>query len=68
MSKQAVDAVLNKAITDSDFKNKLLTNPQDAFVGYDLTENEKSDLSTLTASNFNKKIDEWKKGQWIPGG
>lgn len=63
MSTSQVIAVLERATEDLEYRELLFTNPEAALAGYDLTEEERSQLSELNEDNF----DEF-KGQWIPGG
>ena len=63
MTNSQVVEIFNRADSDSAFKNLLINNPNEAFVGYDLTQSEKEQLMSLTAENYDQL-----KGQWIPGG
>lgn len=63
MSTSQVIAVLERATEDEAYRNLLFTNPNEALKGYDLTREEKSQLSNLNEDNFDVF-----KGQWIPGG
>lgn len=44
MSQDAVNALIGKAATDSEFRKLLQTTPEKAFEGFDLTDEEKDAL------------------------
>lgn len=52
MSKETVSAILVKAITSKDYRDQLFTNPEAAFVGYDLTEEEMNALKKIDRATF----------------
>ena len=41
MSEKAIKEVIAKALTDDDFRKQLLSKPESALAGYDLTDEEK---------------------------
>ncbi len=41
MSEKAMKEVIAKALTDDDFRKQLLSTPESALAGYDLTDEEK---------------------------
>ncbi len=47
MSRQAVQAVINRAVTDSEFRQELFAKPHQALTEYDLTEAEVAALRTI---------------------
>ena len=47
MSYEAVQAVLERTVTDSKFRNRLFTNPDEALADYDLTADERGALRDL---------------------
>lgn len=52
MSLENTSLVIDHALQDDDFWNLLLTNPDAALAGYDLTEAEKALLSSLSSSPY----------------
>ena len=52
MSKEAVQAVIGKAVTDSKFREALFANPDKALAGYDLTEDEIAALKKIDAETM----------------
>jgi hypothetical protein len=52
MSQEAVVEIITKAVVDNDFRQRLITKPETALAGYDLTAQEKEDFSKLTPENF----------------
>jgi hypothetical protein len=52
MSKEAVQTVIGKAVTDSKFREALFANPEKALAGYDLTEDEKAGLKNIDAESM----------------
>ena len=49
MTQEALDAVLERALADGEFRALLGRDPQAALAGYDLTETERSAFQTGTA-------------------
>ncbi len=47
MSLEAVQQIIGRAITDAEFRQKLIDNARSACVGYDLTEDELDALEAL---------------------
>lgn len=61
MSQQAVQNLIGRAVMDAAFRNLLFSDPDKAFEGYDLTEEEKNVLRNLDAeevASFAGKLDE----------
>jgi hypothetical protein len=61
MSKQAVQEVIGKAVTDSEFRNALFANPDEALAGYELTDAEVASLKSIdseTMESFAGSLDE----------
>jgi hypothetical protein len=52
MSRGSVAQVIAKALVDAEFRNRLLTEPDTALSGYDLTEEERDSLSALREDAF----------------
>jgi hypothetical protein len=61
MSQQAVQNLIGRAVMDEAFRKLLFSDPDKAFEGYDLTEEEKKILRALDAdevASFAGKLDE----------
>lgn len=61
MSKEAVQAVIGKAVTDSKFRDALFANPGEVLGGYELTEAEVAALKSIdaeTMESFAGSLDE----------
>lgn len=52
MSLEAVQAVIGRAVTDAEFRQKLIDNAREACQGYDLTEEELAALEALDANSL----------------
>jgi hypothetical protein len=52
MSKEAVQAVIGKAVTESEFRELLFANPDEALEGYELTEEEMAALKAIDAETM----------------
>jgi len=52
MSKEAVQAVIGKAVTDSKFREQLFASPDEALSGYELTEAEIAALKTIDSEGM----------------
>ena len=52
MSREAVQVVIGKAVTDSKFREALFANPDKALAGYNLTEDEKAALKNIDAESM----------------
>jgi hypothetical protein len=52
MSKEAVQAVIGKAVTESEFRELLFANPDEALEGYELTEEEMGALKAIDAETM----------------
>ena len=52
MSLQAVQAVIVKAVEDSEFRNALFANPDETLAGYELTEAEAAALKSVDAETM----------------
>ena len=61
MGKDAVEAVIGKAVLDSQFREVLFANPEEALAEYDLTEEETTALRAIdfeTMESFAGTLDE----------
>jgi len=61
MSQKAVQSLIGRAVMDEAFRKLLFSDPDKAFEGYDLTEEEKKILRALDAeevASFAGKLDE----------
>ena len=54
MSEEAVHDIVGRAVADEAFRRQLTTDPGAALAGYDLTEGERSNLSSLDARSFDE--------------
>jgi hypothetical protein len=52
MSKQAVQAIIGKAVLDGDFRQALFADPTTALEGYDLTEQEVATLKGIDSETM----------------
>jgi len=52
MSKEAVQAIIGKAVSDDKFREALFANPDKALQGYDLTEDEVAGLKKIDAETM----------------
>jgi len=52
MSMEAVQAVIGRAVTDAEFRQKLIDNAREACKGYDLTDDEINSLEALDANSL----------------
>jgi hypothetical protein len=52
MSREAVEAIIGKAVLDSEFRKALFTSPDEALAGYDLTEQEMAGLKAIDAESI----------------
>ena len=52
MSKEALESVIGRAVTDSEFRQSLFANPDEALAGFDLTDQEIAGLKTLDAETL----------------
>ncbi len=66
MSKEAIQTVIGRAVTDSEFRVALFANPNEALAGYDLTEEEMAGLKELDAEtldsmagSLDERISKW---------
>jgi hypothetical protein len=71
MSETVVKEIIEKAIEDEKFRNKLFKNPKKALAGYELTDAERKMLEGLDENNFDQFAgglgDRTTKGVWRPG-
>jgi len=61
MSKEAVEAVVGKAILDAKFRQAMIADPEKALAGFDLTDTEKASLKSIdneTMSALANTLDE----------
>ncbi len=56
MSQDAVIDVIQKAVDDAGFRKILTSSPEEALAGYNLTEEERSGLSSLSAEAFDSFV------------
>jgi hypothetical protein len=49
MSKEAVEAIIGKAVLDTEFREALFANPDEVLAGYDLSEEEVAALKAIGA-------------------
>lgn len=54
MSKEALEKLFGKAVTDSNFRKELLSNPDKALAGYDLTEDEIKAIKAMDKDSMTK--------------
>lgn len=66
MSKEALESVIGRAVTDSEFRQALFANPDEALAGFDLTDKETAGLKTLDAEtldsmagSLDERISKW---------
>lgn len=52
MSKEAVEAVIGKAMVESDFRDALFANPDQALAAYDLSDEEAVMLKSIDAESM----------------
>jgi hypothetical protein len=52
MSQEAVMEVIQKAVDDEDFRKLLVSKPGEALTDFDLSDEERSNLSNITAEAF----------------
>lgn len=63
----AVEEIIRKAVDDAEFRASLLSNPEEALAGYELTSKERDILSTLDSDFFeaeglDERISRWGAG------
>jgi hypothetical protein len=61
MSKEAVQTIIGKAVTDSEFRKALFANPEEVLAGFELTEVEIAGLKAIdveTMDSFAGALDE----------
>ncbi|MGD2147743.1 MAG: Franean1_4349 family RiPP [Anaerolineae bacterium] len=61
MSKEAVQAVIGKAVMETEFRELLFANPEEALEGYELTDTEVAALKAIdaeTMESFAGELDE----------
>lgn len=52
MSKEAIEAIIGKAVVDRQFRAALFADPDQALAGYDLTEEEIAGLRAIDAESL----------------
>jgi hypothetical protein len=60
MSQDAVSQIIGRAVTDTEFRQLLFSNPEEALQGYDLNEDEIGALKNLKQEDledFSTKLD-----------
>lgn len=71
MSADAVQAVIGRAATDSSFRDTLISNPDEALQGYELTPEEMEALKNISEEHlkaFSESLDERISKGWATGG
>jgi hypothetical protein len=58
MSAETTTEIIRKAFADPEFRERLLTKPKEALIGYELTEEEREDLENLTPDIFDLELSE----------
>lgn len=61
MSREAVEAIIGKAVTNSEFRQSLFANPDEVLAGYELTEDEMAALKSIgveSLESFAGSLDE----------
>ena len=73
MSKETVREIITKAVSDTDFRALLLSTPEQALTGYELTDSERQEFANLKADDLSldaqeleERISKW--GIGIGGG
>ncbi len=56
MSREAVEAVIGRALMDAEFRKTMLANPEKALASFDLTEAEKEELKRVDDEAMNEMI------------
>jgi hypothetical protein len=68
---EALDKIVERAVKDDAFRQLLLSDPQQAMDGYDLTDEEREMLENLDEDSFDEFAgglgDRSTKGSWTPG-
>jgi hypothetical protein len=54
MSKEALEKLFGKAVTDAAFRNELLSNPEKALSGYDLSDDEIKAIKAMDKDSMTK--------------
>jgi len=70
MSKEALQAVIGRAVSDDEFRKAFFANPDKALTGYDLTEDEVAALKDIDAESMEALsggLDERISKAWIIG-
>jgi len=52
MSREAVEAVIGKAVLDGEFREALFANPEEMLAGYDLNEEEVAALKSIDSETM----------------
>lgn len=58
MSAETVKEIIFKAVSDEEYRELLLSKPEDALGGYELSDEERGNLSNLSADLFDLDIEE----------
>jgi predicted house-cleaning noncanonical NTP pyrophosphatase (MazG superfamily) len=58
MSAETVKEIIFKAVSDEEYRELLLSKPEDALGGYDLSDKERENLSNLSVDLFDLDIEE----------
>jgi hypothetical protein len=71
MSEAIVKEIIDRAVKDEAFRKLLFTNPTEALKGYDLNDEDRKLLESLTEENFDEFAgglgDRTTKGSWVIG-
>ena len=58
MSAETTKEIISKAFADPEYRELLLTKPQEALKGYELTDDERKDMENLTPDIFELELSE----------
>jgi hypothetical protein len=58
MSAETTKEIIGKAFVDPEYRELLLSKPKEALEGYELTEEEREDLESLTPDIFDLELSE----------
>ena len=61
MSAEGVKQVIGRAVVDEEFRTLLFANPAEALNGFDLADEERTQLQTITRDEFDKVTSEVEK-------
>lgn len=58
MSEEVVQFIIGRAVTDTEYRELLFTDPDQALAGYDLTEEEAASLKDIDRGEFESNLSE----------